>query len=349
MNRWFISMATDGKDIYWVTEVGNHFCRMELPSNKVCYLNVRNMDNLAGPSAILCIHDSNVYSVTNGGKILVIYNKENETTQTIIINCQKWLINMFCYVKIIDEFIVVIPIYGSCALYINRFTGEVKEYPILEAVDSNKQIFALESYEVSDDKIALISIESSEIILFSLKERSITKRKKLTDLSKTIINFVPYKSGYIILTIDNNLIYVDESKIEELCRFEENELDCAVLHICKDNIWVLPANGENIYTYNMSTNKIRKYKEYPTDYKYTAPSCMAKFTKKCTIGGITYFAMHSGTHVFSIDNNGNGNFINTIWPNVFEQINEMQQHGEVICDNQIELNDFIKYVITEKE
>lgn len=347
MDRWFISMATDGKDIYWVTEIGNRFCRMELPSNKVSYLNVNNMENLAGPSAILRIHDSNVYAVTNGGKNLVIYNTENQATQIISINCQKWLINMYCYVKIIDEFIVVIPIYGSCALYINRFTGEVKEYPILKEVDLNKQIFALESYEVSDDKIVLISIQSAEIILFSLKERIITERKKIPDLSKSIINFVPYKRGYIILTIDNNLIYIDESKIKELCRFEENELGCAVLHICQDNIWVLPANGENIYTYNLSTNKIKKYKEYPTDYKYTAPSCMAKFTKKCTIDGITYFAMHSGTHIFSIDNNGQGKFINTIWPNVFEKINEMQRHGEIICDNQIELNDFIKFVITE--
>ena len=123
MNRWFISMVSDGKYLYWVTELRGHFLKMKIEDLTVEYITPLGDCNDYNNAAILCINDNKIYYVVERGEQLIIYDMINNTTKKIVIKCGDLYLNMFSYANIINNILVIIPMYAPTVVNINIKNG----------------------------------------------------------------------------------------------------------------------------------------------------------------------------------------------------------------------------------
>ena len=71
---------------------------------------------------------------------------------------------------------------------------------------------------------------------------------------------------------------------------------------------------------------------------------MSNYTRAVEINGTTYFAMHTGNYIFGVNENGNGEFINVIWPDDTMLIDQWLLSNDIVNEGEMKLSGFINYV-----
>lgn len=346
MNNWFISMATDGIFLYWITELDGLFMKMKLKDAAIEYMIDKDTNTTFQASSILCYYNSLLFYVIDRGEKIVKYDLKDNSTQVFYIGCEEMYLNMHSYVSVVKDSLIILPIYGKYLIYVNIKTGETKQYDLLENINVQKlqQCFAL-GVEPKGDEIKFISSITNEWLVFSLTERRIIRRESIPEPIGNVLYFEKYGEFFLLMNSDNELIKYKKNYTEKLMQFSKIQNDYQIFHVVNNDIWVMPLYGQDIYIYSLTDKKTRKYKNYPEEYKYNAIPQMGKFTNKCTINGKTYFAMHAGTSIFCIDNrSAEGYFIYSKWPNAKENIEQVYRRNMTLKEGTVDLSHFLEYV-----
>lgn len=351
MERWFISSVGNDEYMYWITEIGCHIMRMNVNTNTVEYLQPymeTSIERLGG-SATLSMNGNMIYFVIRSGEFLVSYNITTNHAKVIRIDCATMSINMYCFSKVLGDELVVVPIYYPKIIYINVNTGKVSEVDILEGGYTEGklvQFFSL-TCEKNNDNIMFVSSKEYELITYSLLQKKILYKEKIPDEMGNIVDFVIYGDGIIGLNSKNKVIYWNHKECRVLFQTENEETGrYGALHLSNGKLWVFPFYANDIYTISLPDMSFEKYEKFPNDYKYTAPEGMGKFFKKITGKNKTYFAMHSGNYLLSVnDLTGNMEVEMLSWPDSDSDLNELNYQGRVLSERLIPMSTYLKYIL----
>ncbi|MBQ7920641.1 MAG: hypothetical protein IJ324_11960 [Lachnospiraceae bacterium] len=354
MQRWFISLVGNERYLYWMTEKGGHFMREELKTGNVEYIRPRIKNSLGDVvrSAILCIEDNRAFFVVNGGEKILILDLETDCVKEINIQCANMHLDMFSFSKVIGDEIVLIPTFYHEILFIDINTGVVSRENILKIESESigfKQAYALNCY-FDNNEVIFCSTITQELITYSLTQKKVLKTRKLPSEIGDIVDFVISENRFFFLSsngiviewtiTDNRIIFRTDDRVEGGYR---------VLHMVKDDLWLLPFFEEDIYKVSLKDGSYEQYKDYPMDYRYTAPKTMGKFFKKYSVGEKTYFAMHSGNYMFFInDITGVSGFEKMVWPDLEQDLEELDyQKRKKFSEQGVSLKFFLKYIVRE--
>lgn len=347
IDRWFISAVADNRYLYWITEIGSHFMRMNLEDGKAEYMYPAVSGVIDACSAALCIYEGNVFYVINRGEKLAIYNLRENKIKLIHMGLERLYLNMYCYAGVQKDNLIIIPTHGNCTVYVNINTELVQTYSIAESIKSNSimQYFSLNA-NVVDGNVNLVSVTTNQYIAYSIREKKIIVKKNLPKKSGKVINYIPFNNGIIMINSDNRIMFWDFTNCRILCDLNEKEGKYMALHESNGIVWIMPTYGKDIYQYTIDTGKLKRFQNYPEEYKYTAPENMGKYWRECTERKKSYFAMHSGTMIFCIDNDkSRGEFIEVKWPEVRQDIEELKYKKETLSERDITLKQYIQNII----
>lgn len=351
MERWFISLVGNDEYMYWITEICCHIMRMDVSTNTVEYLRPHINTSIGGfvGSAALCMKDNMIYFVVKNGEFLMSYNTTTNHARVVRIDRAESLINMYCFSKVIGDELVVVPIYYPKIIYINVNTGVVSEIDILECGDKREglvQYFSLNCRNDGDD-ITFISPCERKMIIYSMVQRKVLYKEKLPDEMGEVVDFVNYGDGIIGLNSKNKVIYWNHKECRVLFQTENEETGrYGALHLSNGKLWVFPFYANDIYTISLPDMSFEKYEKFPNDYKYTAPEGMGKFFKKITGKDKTYFAMHSGNYLLSVNNlTGNMEVETLSWPDSDSDLDELNYQGRVLSERLIPMSTYLKYIL----
>lgn len=346
MNRWFISMVSDGEYIYWLTELKGHFYKMKIKDLTVEYIKPLGDCITYNGVAILCINKNNIYYVIEGGNGVVIYDMMKNTTKKFDIKCRNMHLNMFSYANVINDTLVIVPMYAPYVINININTGSVSK-----RLNEGYSMEEMKQYHTNciknGDKLEVVNASNNTYLTYSLKDYSKKEYYKIQLSTSNVISIERVYDELYVLDNQNNIYKVDKEGCQKIFKIGNSKDDYLILHRSKDWLWIMPLYGDNIYKYNMTNKNIEIFNEYPADYKYMAPKTMGKFTSKCTVMGKTYFAMHAGTHIFCVDDlTGEAKFLEVKWPEWKEEAEEViYKKMNTIYEEDLSFEAYLKYGI----
>lgn len=348
LKNWFISMVSDEKYLYWITEINGHFMKMNLQDNSISYMTLPNVPMTMKATAALSINQSFIFYTSNNGEEIIRYDRENGSTKVFNIACQDKNLNMSTFSGVINNDLVIVPTYGNSILYMNIYNGKVQLYPLINASNEMKQCFSLNAYR-NNDNIKIFSWIDDEWIDFSLEKRKVVNRKKMPKEIGKVVYFERYDEKFLLINECNELIMMDGEKYSKLTQFDTEPGKCGIFHVANDKVWAMPFWGDKIYLYLLKEGRVQEFVNYPKDYGYFAIEDMAKITNECTANGKTYFAMHSGTHIFCVDDkSGQGYFIDAKWPEAEQIINEMSYRNFPLTEEMIDVTEYLNYLCKTK-
>ena len=208
------------------------------------------------------------------------------------------------------------------------------------------QYFSLNCRNDGDD-ITFISPSERKMIIYSMVQRKVLYKEKLPDEMGEVVDFVNYGDGIIGLNFKNKVVYWNRKECKTLFDKEDEESGkYGVLHLSNGKLWVFPFYANDIYTISLPDMSFEKYEKFPNDYKYTAPEGMGKFFKKITGKNKTYFAMHSGNYLLSVnDLTGNMEVETLSWPDSDSDLDELNYQGRVLSERLIPMSTYLKYIL----
>lgn len=352
MERWFISLVEHKEYLYWITEIGCHFMKMNLLNNKIEYLRPQMDVSVEGKgrAAILCSwNDILIYTVERGEGIL-LYDLEKNTVKTIRINCSDMNLNMFSYARVVNNILIIIPMYHYEMVEINLETGKYCRKDWLELKGNSsvfRQYFTHNAFE-HNDELEVISSTTNEMVKIQLKTFSVISRRKLTHNETNIVNY-EYVDGCIIyLNVANELHVIKNGNDRILLKISNVSEGYLTMHRVKSDIWVMPLFDEEILCYSFNRS-IKMNRIKLNNSIYTAPKTMGKFFGKCSVNDKTFFSMHAGTQLLCVDNQFSKLSICKVeWPCNEDDIYELKyQKRQIMQENTIPLDTFINYVCCE--
>lgn len=348
MNRWFISMVSDGNYLYWVTELRGHILKMKIEDLMVEYITPLGDCNDYNRAAILCINDNKIYYVVEGGEQLIIYDMINNTTKKFDIKCGDMYLNMFSYANIINNILVIIPMYAPSVVNINIKNGVV-DRKLFENYKSEDMNHYYTNCIVNKDEsiIDIVNIRNHEYLTYSVSDEELRGDFKISLDVKDIVSIEKDTEKIYILDNQNNVYQYNKNTCQRIFRIDDSKDGYFVLHRANDFLWIMPLYGNDIYKYDIKTEQIVKFDRYPSDYIYNAPKTMGKFSSKCSVKGKTYFTMHAGTYIFCVnDLTGEGEFLDVKWPGWKEEAEEViYKKMKMIYEMDLSFESFLKYGI----
>ena len=339
--------------MFWITEMNGHFMKMDLKTNRVEYVQPMcdtKLDIFRGTA--LCARNRVVYFIVNKGKFLIKLFVDKNYYEMVPIDCESLQLDIYANVFIINEELVIFPVFSEEYVCINMKTNRVVKENIGKLLEKTHNLEGHETGRVLakndqyfGDKTYILVSSSRELFVLD-REKTARLITILPDCVGTPVEFEIYENCLYILNSQNAVYKYENDVCEKICSMTGREYGC--VHVANDILWVFPAYAENIYKVSLKNGKVEKFIDFPKDYQYTAPDNMGKFSYKCRVGGKTYLAMHAGNYIFSIDDaTGEGNVEQIIWPSAQDDICEMKYQNRSVLQEvkgELGLQDYLCYI-----
>ena len=255
MNRWFISMVSDGKYIYWLTELSGHFFRLNLNNLKAEFIRPLGDYNNYNGAAILCIKDDVIYFVLSSGKLLIAYNIKYNTIHKYDVGCQDMYLNMFSYAEVVKNTLIIIPIYSPYIIYIDLNSGDVDKKQLRKSDPSSFKMYHTNSI-ISNEmrRVELINVDTAQYSIYNITEEDIKEEEKVSLNISNAVSIEKGRDGIYVLDHENVIYKYDNGSCRKLAKIDDEPDGYFVLHNANDWLWIMPLYGQKIYKYNINQN-----------------------------------------------------------------------------------------------
>lgn len=344
MERWFISLIEYDENLYWITELGSHFMKMNLKDNKIEYmrpytdLQISDMSR----SAILCYWNEMLIYVLERGKYIILLDINSNKTKTIEIDCEDMNLNMFSFAGVVNEKLIILPMYHNEIIIVdlNNFVYERKNVIGIKGVNEFVQYYSINSFR-DNDILRFYSILSCEMIALDMKNMNIIEHESIKHDDAIFVNF-DYINGKLFFLDKDNNIYKYNDKVCQLCYklSSQKEGYLSVVH-SGDTLYFLPFFGSKLLC--MRDEKLYELNQLD-NIEYCAPKTMGKYFKECRAGEKIYFSMHAGDKIVCIQD-GEIEILHVKWPDTSEDVKELiYQNRKMMEETKGTLNVFLNYI-----
>lgn len=346
LDRNFISaVETDGK-VYWVTERLGFFMRLDPRSLRIEYMHFDygNPNHPSYGNGLIAAEGDIIYGISECGRFLRIFNLNDMTCKTLEIDLQQYFAHDFAYGAIFGDDIILLLYQYPCMIRINKKTGDVRFDESIKG-GSGELSFAA-CHLISDDLLWVIRKE--EIKSLNIKTGDI-KTYPCTGIEYDPLYF-QVEDNVIYILDDRGNVYLWKEENGQCNRIYEDEINSGkkypYFNICVKNnkLYLLPLLSEKIIRMDMTSGSIEEFRDYPKGFYYLDLKEMSPYGRALKTGKKTIFSMHTGTYIFSIDENGNGAFLEAEWPDEIEETREYISYNGIISEGTISLNNFIKAI-----
>ncbi len=345
--RNFISAVEwDGK-ICWVTERYGFFMVLDLITNSVMYLTFDYKDFFPAlyGNALLSAEGNTIYGICENGKYLAVYDLNEMKCETKEIGLQKFLAHDFAYAGISGDDIVLLLYQCPNPIRINKYTGEVN---VDEYISGNVKDIYFTGHHLPDDSFFWTFSKDKEEIRRINTKTGDKKAYKCHGLSSMgDILYFQNHSEYINILDDVGNVY-RWNKSESFCKmiFSSDETKFCFGNMVEKSgkLWLLPCFGNEILKINIERGRKEVYDKFPDGFLYFDYKDMSKYGRAIEINGMTYFSMHTGTHIFVVDENGEGSFLDVTWPDDVSEARQYMMHNRIVEEGTISLDSFLKAI-----
>lgn len=360
LDKWFISGVIKNNELFWITEIGGHIMKMDLENHNIKYISYKDksLEKILPHSAMVCADNGTIYAIVNGGEGLLIICEEESTYKYIRLGLEKKYLNMFAFAQKYNEELIIVPMFDSNLLRINIVTEEIKYETILSHGDNINDNEIIQYFAhcdiITEDIIWIFSYQTSEVIQYKFH----TSEKEYYGLPNEIgkpRDVIAYNEKFYILNSIGDVYSWDlkSGKTEKVFvnPIRATEGGFSVLHIAQNKLWVFPSYENAIFVYNMESQEIKCFDQYPEDFAYCAPKEMGKYTYKIQDKSKCYFAMHAGNYILYVDQEtGEGKWIDAHWPCEDDKLEYLLKMNEgKFLEPDITLETFIDYIATKGE
>ncbi len=318
MDRNFISVVTEKNCLYWITERQGIGMCYDIERKELSYLNIPWKDVGIVPygNAVVAIEKGIVYGVCCNGKYLFKYIIQCEELRVFEIGLGELLAHDYTFAELINDEIVIQPSTSNRVFFINVNYGEIRECVVIPShIDSEKLLnFAVISEITKKERIPLFSYSSNIVVLLNLLTGE-KEQKTYPDEIKNPVYIQEADDNFYILTICGDVYCLEKNTFisRKIYKHETSE-EMGDMPFCtmtvKNNIlWLLPFMGDRIICFDINQCKKSEYTNKPRDLYYFDNDKMSNYTQGISVNGTTYFAMHKGNYMFTVDGKGIGSFI----------------------------------------
>lgn len=211
------------------------------------------------------------------------------------------------------------------------------------------------------DKNVSTGVNDEHVYFFLRDSKKVTEYDICADRCREYS--LPYKWGnlvrvqyfdgcFFLLNRDGGLLSWDmrNNVLETLVPPLIREKDLHYFSMCtvtKENIWLLPDIGEDIYVYCRKSKKLEKYDGYPEGFAYLMTENWGKYITAHEYKGTYYHDMHSANCILCIDkNSGEEKWIKPSIPGRMEECQFYIENGcqVVLPEAELPLEKFIEAV-----
>ncbi|ADL34921.1 hypothetical protein bpr_I2188 [Butyrivibrio proteoclasticus B316] len=348
----FISVVSDGNYIYWVSEITGIGMRMSIESNVVEYLNIpwKSVGIKPSGNAVLAIDGKELFGIAGNGKYFFSFNIEKCSIKLTSLSLENVFAHDFAFSGINGDYVYFLPYQFDQIVLMNKYSGEI-EYISLEtdSAISEDGLFCAGRNDTKSDVVTCFDYSSNKLFKISFTNRECLTSHYPSDIQKPLYVY-ECTDGYYILTISGDVFYWEEKNsnvrqvYNNLSSERDNTIPFASICVKNNKLWIMPCYSEDIVLVDLNNGSTKKCIDYPCDFHYKKNNRMSNYTRAVEINGTTYFAMHTGNYIFGVNENGNGEFINVIWPDDTMLIDQWLLSNDIVNEGEMKLSGFINYV-----
>ena len=354
MDRNFISAATDGEKIYWITESKGLGMCLDIDTNVVSYFDLSWKDINIKPygNAILAIDKNDIYALSCYGKYCIVYNQISCKMSIINTDIKGIYAHSFCFAKkISEEEIAFLPYQSNAVKYINIKSGATREDVLKNGSDDENSgiCFAGVDQIVNIKQVPLFDYDRNVIVQYDLMTGN-TVCKSYDDSIKNPIYVSDTDNTFYVLTLSGNVYSIDKKTWNTECIYK---------YVCDNNkiakpfstivvkcgvLWMLPWQEERILRINLADNSASVFYDNPDDLYYFDNIEMSKYSQVIFLDDNIYCSMHTGNYMFCIDKYGSGKYLNLIWPDEIDYAKQIMEIYGSVNEGEICLKSFIRLI-----
>lgn len=344
LQNLFPSCAINDKKImYYVTHIEHAIKEVDLKNLEVRYLdNPENYDptEWEGIDKIIS-NNNNLYLFEQNGKRILEYSLSKKTSRCFNLECDRYNCNNWCMCTVYNDMIFIFPSFINKVIKVNLISGGIEE---------KEELCPKINYKFNQEKDRFspggIIIEmphrlyscgckiGNDIWIFTERKGLVLKYELKKE--KCIQYLLPINiKGCIHAIWKNGVFYIlgtegsvyswnhinDKTKIIFDSKEKYQYPYFGKIAVTDNNIWMLPAFGDEIFIVNLKSGENTIYSSYPKDYKYYEDPNMCKFYDYSEDENNYYFAMQCANYILAIEKkNGKEKWLRPIEPDLRNKI-----------------------------
>ena len=352
LDRYFISSVSYEEYLYWISERNGFLYRMDTKTNHIELTDVKwgLASEVPFANGVLLIDDNMLYVLLDFGRRLLKYNIANGVYEIITVFGNPFPGYDFSFAKKIGEYIYYLEYNFDFLRRIDTNSGKVEQIFIHEYKGMKQDFYYPYIHnQIDDDMYIFVFSENLYYKYDACKEKK--QRYYYPVEIKEPLYVQVTEEGFYILTASGEVFLWNGSSRNVIEIFSNNiskhilKYEYGLLYKIKNKLWLLPAEGENIICIDLNTKKYDVFKDYPDDFYYTTEFPASKYGYGTLVNGVIYFAMRKGNYIFSVNENGEGKFIDARWPKDCEkQIYIAKNMGECIHETEGLMEVFLRRI-----
>lgn len=348
LDMWFMAAAVQDNNMYWISELGGFFTRMNLDTYQAEYIPIPGVE--AKNSSVIYAACGKIYAILNGGQGILIYDIDKKTYTVIPLNMQEYMLNMYSSVKRYKDELIIVPAFSERIIRLDIISEKIHIDDTLEDSDSGE----IKRYHTLTDYCE----DNAIWIYLSTKDRLV---KYNLDTGKCDEYILPYSVGNIVhvicredkaylLTMDGRLYEwnISSGELKNLLEIKDKDISLGRMNYINDKIWLFPHKSDDIYVYDRKEEKLLRYKDYPEDFSYTAPEEMGRYSYSTEDDRYIYMAVHSANYMLAINKeNGAGKWIGVNVPSEAQTIDFLMQNKTTFfSEDMVSLETYLDYIMS---
>ena len=144
-----------------------------------------------------------------------------------------------------------------------------------------------------------------------------------------------------IYILSNNTVYEYSNDFNSIFTIDETK-ELQKIGVVKNDIWILPGLGEDIYVYSMDSGIQRKLEEYPSDFEYCIDKGRTKYIGRCVTENYLCWLLRAGNYFLRIDKEtGKYDWVKPKILGVDNAIRQFTEQKWCISEEYISLNNYL--------
>lgn len=312
-NFIFFSCIIIENKLFCVTEPEHIFITIDIETGKVDLFDTPEgyfPDEWNGTDRIVA-GNMEVYLLETNGKRMIKYSLLNNSCQYLDINCKVHSCSNYIGTVVFGNTMYIVPRFKDEMIKVDLLSNLIKErkklckninYEFNEKEKIHKGLYSC-SYQIKNN-LWIFTERNSIVIKYNILTEEIA-RYVLPDKIKGCVQVAWGNQLFYILALDGKT-YSWNYRNNDICELYGSEAGkeypyFGQIIFAGYKLWLLPFLGEEIVVINLITGEDEVYKNYPADFRYSAPDNWCKFSNYCEDQINYYFAMHSGNYILVID------------------------------------------------
>lgn len=341
--------------LYFTANFNKCLAYIDLKDNKAYYINnIQNfrVDYFPTGTDHSYEKDGIIYFVGIDGTSVMIYDVESNRCESIQVNCGLKSWGNYALAAQSKHGIYLFPKLGNKIVKVDYGTNKVNEVRnILNGVTLTEG----QSFECgcSNGETAWIFDETGKYcVQYHMISGDICKICLNEEMG--LIRHAVYANGKIYILNSKNIVWrlsLDEEHIDKMLSFDMPEDTFGRIVITQQNMWLLPALGEEIYIWDYNRAAIPISMPYPKDFKYKYMAGWSKYTDAIDYHDYTIMANRLSNYVLWINRlTGEGEWKKPLVQNendmkkAFIKNHIKNGQKEIISENVVSLEGYISYI-----